>query len=57
MKLKLNNYFKTIPNLFLRVAKTSSADFRPKFFNSKSFSGEYSNRSPIVLICALFKQL
>ncbi len=37
-------------NLFLRVAKTSSADFRPKFFNSKSFSGEYSNKSPIVLI-------
>ena len=27
------------------------------FFNSKSFSGEYSNKSPIVLIRALFKQL
>ena len=51
------NYFRTIPNLFLSVVKTSSADFRPKFFNSCNFSGEYSNKSPIVFICARFKQL
>ena len=48
----MSNYFKTIPSLFLRVVKTSSADFRPKFFNSCNFSGEYSNKSPIVLISA-----
>ena len=51
------NYLKIIPNLFLSVKKTSSADLRPKFFNSCNFSGEYSNKSPIVFILAFFKQL
>ncbi len=50
-------YLRILPNLFFSVEKTSSADLRPKFFSSCSFSGEYCNKSPTVLICAFFKQL
>ena len=50
-------YFRTMPNFVLRVVKTSSADLRPKFLSSCNFSGEYSSKSPIVFICARFKQL
>ena len=46
-----------IPNLFFNVEKTSSDDFRPKFFSSCNFSGEYCNKSPTVFIWAFFKQL
>ena len=46
-----------IPNLFFKVKKTSSADFRPKFLSSCNCSGEYCNKSPIVFICAFFRQL